>query len=283
MKMSSYIYVLATIFVNIMIKKVIQDIEHYFLQVLSLNSELKRIGSTMGNVILEMNEDGSVKVDDNNHVIVKGTIPAALLFRGQSSNYPLIPKLGRDRKDVIYERIEKSLIQEIKRRGDKIMSSSGLNDWELLVYVQHYGLATRLLDWTTNPLTALWFACQNAKKNSSAYVYMLRYDDGDLLDITTEKSPFEISKTKVYKPNMNNERIIAQNGWFTIHSLQNDKRKFIPVEEDEDFKDYIMEIEIPSKKQEEILGKLNILGVNHETIFPGVEGACRHVNWLNQL
>ena len=245
-----------------------------------MNNELSRLGSSMGTVILEVDEEGKPKVNDKNEVIIKGTIPDSLLFRGQGSNFPLVPKIGRRKKDVYFERIESNLIQEIKRRGDKIIAKQ-LDDWELLVYVQHYGLATRLLDWTTNPLTALWFACESAQENKSAFVYMLRYNEYDLLDTSIEKSPFTISKTKVFKPNLNNERIIAQNGWFTVHSLHNEKRKFIPLEEEEDFSEYIMEIEIPSNKKEEIIGKLDILGTNSESIFPGIEGACRYVNWKN--
>jgi FRG domain-containing protein len=37
--------------------------------------------------------------------------------------------------------------------------SGNEQDDELYFMQQHYGIATRLLDWTTNPLIALFFAC----------------------------------------------------------------------------------------------------------------------------
>lgn len=79
-------------------------------------------------------------------------------------------------------------------------------------------LVARLLDWTTNPLVALWFACLDEKSRDNAFVYLIDIDpdSDDILDFSKETTPFDLKETKIFKPNLNNERISAQNGWFTI-------------------------------------------------------------------
>jgi len=259
--------------------KTITALEEFVAQVLSLSSAALLGNGELGRIFFEKNEDGTNKLDGK----ILGGFPDSLLFRGQNQNLPLVPKIGRTKANIYFERVEAKLISEIKRRGDKLVKNSDLNDWELLVYVQHFGLATRLLDWTTNPLTALWFACQDDTQKRNAYVYVLKYSEANLLDTSKVISPFEILSTEVFKPNLNNDRIIAQNGWFTVHSLKNEKSRFIPLDEEANFKDSIWMIEIPAKYKEIILGKLDILGINQETIYPGIEGACKYVNWLNEM
>lgn len=263
-----------------MIRRTANNLEEFIGQVLSLNTP--GIPGHLGNVLIEVNPDGSTKVNEHNEINIVGAYPESLLFRGQNNDYSLIPKIARyspHRTEIL----ERSLIGEIKRRGDKLVKNGQLDNWELLVYVQHFGLATRLLDWTTNPLIALWFACQSSNNDLDAYIYILKYSEFNLVDTEKDKSPFKIYKTKILKPNLNNDRIIAQNGWFTVHSLKNKQNRIIPLDEEDEFRNIIWQIRIPAIARFEILGKLNILGINYETIYPGIEGTCCYINWMNNI
>jgi hypothetical protein len=258
-----------------MLKTSVQTFEQFIEEVLSLG------GSDQ--VFLALNDDGSLVTNESNEVQIVSSAPDSLLFRGQTNIFPLIPKLGRNKDGIPVDKREISLIEELKRRGDKLAQSGKLNDWDLLVYAQHFGLATRLLDWTTNPLVALWFACLEEGSANNAYVFILKQTQDNILNLSKETSPFAIAHTKIFRPNLNNERIIAQNGWFTIHSLKKNENKFLPLHEEAGFTNEIWLVEIPAGLKATMMLKLSILGINNETIYPGIEGTCKHINWLNNI
>ena len=84
-----------------------------------------------------------------------------LLYRGQS-NLDFDVTLSVFRESLLSK--EHTLINELLlRMPNEFANVSG--PLECLVKMQHYGLPTRLLDVTTNPLVALYFACISNEEN----------------------------------------------------------------------------------------------------------------------
>lgn len=96
-----------------------------------------------------------------------------IAWRGlRNANYWLTSTLERSlvaegksqpRESDLRER-ELRILDEARRWGLDIVGGTRVDDFQLLTDLQHYGVPTRLIDFTSNPMTALWFACETEPK-----------------------------------------------------------------------------------------------------------------------
>jgi hypothetical protein len=204
-----------------------------------------------------------------------------LLFRGQAKDLPLLPKIARGSEDS-YRDIdaqESRMLSELRRLGSVHRNLFAVDPWSLLTLAQHNGMATRLLDWSRNPLTALWFACKDGICQHGVFVYVLLPHWGiDLLDRTAVPTPAEHKGLSILQPNLDDPRIIAQDAWFTVHSQSRKYNRFVPLGELSHHAEGMVKIHIHSDSRK-ILESLDTLGVSYQTAFPDLEGVCRYVNW----
>jgi hypothetical protein len=197
------------------------------------------------------------------------------LFRGmRSEHYVLIPSIGRpeSRKDsrtgrpVRYEpEYERRMLDNFKNRVRPFLSHQPQHDLEWLAIAQHHGMMTRLLDWSSSPLIAAFFACEEApeEREDIAIVGIPEPEPA------TSGDPFAGDAVRSYRPPHLSPRISAQQSVFTLHPFPD--REYSPAE----LKKWV----VPGKLFFNLKNWLDVCGINDASLRPDIEGAAKYVRW----
>lgn len=214
------------------------------------------------------------------------------LFRGHSdSRYTLLPTLIRDYKKTGMSVwcLENNLYADFRSLvGPRVSFKS---TWEALYTMRHEGIPTRLLDWTENIGTALFFALSSSKLNGphiwviNPYALNKKTLKDDII-INPEEGLKEYSETYakhyvkpytglkklpfVIYPKRSNERIFAQRGLFTVHGI--DEREM-----EKTCAPFIQKIEIPDSAIDELKALVKYFGINQYSVYPDLKGLKDHL------
>lgn len=207
------------------------------------------------------------------------------IFRGQEIDKPLIPKIGRIKLKKDFTITEEEMINDFKRLSRPFITKIPTNDWEWLALAQHHGMATRLLDWTTNPLAAMWFAVSKPIKNGNGVLWLLDVPEEYVLKAndTNTRNPFEEKITLIFQPHISSNRISAQNSWFTVHHYSEKFEKFVQFEWNKKYRNYLKKFIITKESFCNIRADLDRLGINRLSLFPDIDGAACYSEWLNSF
>lgn len=230
-----------------------------------------------------------------------GRYRSPFAFRGLSeAQYELIPTLKRLGGDYIA--LEKHLIRNFRKYALRHVVERD-SFWNWLTVAQHYGLPTRMLDWTFSPFIALHFALANVEKfNRDGVVWAINYmalhemlpdelkevlesEGSDVFTVEMlsstiaslrEMETLSSAKFALFlEPPSMDDRIVNQAALFSVASdpqisldtwLQHHPKTW-------------KRIVIPAGLKWEFRDKLDQIGVHERVLFPGLEGLSR---WLRR-
>ncbi len=222
-------------------------------------------------------------------------------FRGLSdARYPLATTLMR--LGGHFAELERHLVRNFRKYAHgSVVEQDQL--WNWVSVAQHYGLPTRLLDWTNSPYVALHFATANVTRfDVDGVVWVVDYTGvhqqlpqtleaaleregatiftGEMLsrEIATFEEMTAISDETFavfFEPPSIDPRIYQQYAFFSVVS---DNRMA--------FDDWLRahpefgrKIVIPAELKWEVRDKVDLANINERTLFPGLEGLC---SWLRR-
>ena len=239
-------------------------------------------------------------------------------FRGQQkAAWDLKPRLYRSMNfgEVKREDVEDEMREEFIKRAPVLCENlpavdDRRSEWEWYFMMQHFGAATRLLDWTEGALIALYFAVRPSARTEDteeedAAVWMFDpYQLNKQPDVlgrpwilppsatgvkndrwarrVQEWLPARFTemrglpeKAVAIEPTHVVRRISSQHSCFTIHGRDESALDKLHQEAENDC---VVKIRVPFAKIDEIRRDLSMCGINEATIFPDLDGLGRSID-----
>jgi len=234
-----------------------------------------------------------------------------LWYRGcGKASHKLKPSLYRHKKHQTIDEIlvlEKELLARFRQRSIPFHSRPLTDEWEWLFLMQHYGVPTRLLDWSESPLMALFFAVTLAAHkigksgrpvfSGDACIWLLDPEKWNKHSVSLKSFPGSVLTTDdanatAYKPvgNVatmklspialygahNSQRIVAQRGVFVCFGK--DIRPMEVAYDKEGFPtDCLMKLVLKKGRLPYLHEALRRQGITDSVAFPDLDGLAREI------
>lgn len=216
---------------------------------------------------------------------------------------------------VIADHLTRFKLASRGRRGPSPPAIQSENEWWALG--QHHGLATPLLDWTSSPFAAAFFAFMEPDSEGQTehraiwglHRFSLVYRVGELLNEEKAKAdanrialtqrghgpdtlvyallatPPQAQIEMVIPQSDENQRLVSQSGLFTRTPsglpIEEWMKKNFPKDRSEGY--VLVKLLVPNQDRVEALRMLNRMNINHSTMFPDLDGAARFCNMATEI
>ena len=221
-----------------------------------------------------------------------GKFDSLVWWRGHAAilDWRLIPSVYRT-EQVDYLNYEQNVSNRfISGAGSRHVNLPELGKWDQwLALMRHYGLPTRLLDWTESVLIATYFAVgDHLHENGRLFAFsphkLNEHQSGIRANFTPGHAqvrdlfqpPFRIEvpnleKIAAFGPTEVDTRMLLQQSGFTVHGTR------VPLENLEYHDDILIRWDIPSSAKATLRSELAALGFNESTLFPDLEHLAKYI------
>lgn len=222
--------------------------------------------------------------------------PQYSLSRGQEKDKDLLPSILRKNEEgmLIHTKANaKSFIDDFKNNSTMYVDNAMIkNRNELLVYAQHFGVPTCLLDFTYSPLVSLMFAVENAfsyeaDDEGKSVIWFLDASELNLssikrtglVDLSEETGVGEGTELPfVATVRHNNKRIAAQNGLFVYFPQNSEPLNTLTVADK-----VLKKAEISHRNCRKILRSLYTMGMRFDDIYPELASISKDILLKNNV
>ena len=213
------------------------------------------------------------------------------IFRGQSVTNKLRTSFHRTNRSNI-SRYHKNNIPELQHfissvHKEYFSLSEISNLISMLTLAQHHGYPTPILDWTVSPYIAAYFAFLNEQRetieqSNNTLAEHIRIYQFDLEEYQNDFPQFlEVNDIILHvsfaiTPPLNNPRAIPQQSISCISTID-DIEVYLEHLGNQNNKKYLSAYDIPVSETKNALKDLELMGITHASLFPGLDGMCAYL------